>query len=245
MGYGGYRRNNNYGGRGGGGGYGKRYGGYDRDKGGDTTEVSGTLELIKLDVKKEKANGDGYFRAHILKVKDSDGEVHKYVIGTKSRPAEYVDKLKKGQKVTIKCEETRFGEQVVAVFSGDKKMGGKSEYNPVGAIQGMVLKAAVDLAIATISEIQTDAEGSIIKAAKIILKTKSKVDKLVEKHLKSSDDDDDEDTDNEEDDEEEVEDSDDDEAEDEESDSEEEGDEDEAPSKAKKQKGKKKAKEVY
>lgn len=191
------------------------------------------VTFLKLDTRQETKSGKTY-RAHILKVEDADGDEHKYKVSTKAKPAKFIADLKKGQDITVQEEKTDWGKQLVAVYS--KRSQKQAGYDPTGAIQGLVLKAAVDSALASAPE-KLDVDV-VVEAAKLILKAKSKIDKLVAKAVgKKDDSDDEEDTDNEDDDveENEAEDEEDDkesEEEDEESDGEE--DEESEDKKAKK-----------
>lgn len=196
---------------------------YDND---DVRETKGVVTSLKKNVKKESKNGKRY-TVHVLKIEDSDGEERKYQIGVKSRPAKFVVDLNKGDQVTVKEAENDSGYMnVVAVLkprSKSKFSGGGGSKDATGAIQGMILKSAVDRAVdLTVKD--------IVEAAAIILEAKEETDKLVVQALrkdKAEDEDDDVDEEDEDD--------------DEESDDDEEDDEDDSRSKKKnsKKKGKK------
>lgn len=216
-------------------------------------KTSGKITGLKLNVSKEKKNGDTY-KVHVLKIEDKDGEEKKFLIGVKSAPAKYMDNLKVGQKVTVQEAKNDYGYMnVVAVYQdregGSKfggKPGGKSDYSPLGAIQGMVLKAAIDVTLAD-SGTPNDV-NEIVKAAKLVLSAKKKVDQLVAKALASKNDEDDEDdTDNEEDDETDSDDSDEekDEKDDDEQDEKEDSDSDDEDSDEKPAKKKKSRKDAF
>lgn len=156
--------------------------------------VRGKLTGLKLDVKRESSSGKAY-KVHLLKVEDEDGNEHKFSVGTKSKPAEYVSKLKEGMSVAVQQAETEYGKQVVAVYINKPKgsssaSGGNSSYNPLGVIQGMVLKAAIDLSIARDVKGITDEAivELIVDNAKVVLSAREKVDSLVKKALAEHDD---------------------------------------------------------
>lgn len=207
---------------------------YDEDE--ETTK--GKIVSIKLNAKLESKAGKSY-KAHILKVEDEEGEVKRFQVSPKSKASKFVEKLEEGQDVTVKEVKGDYGMQVVAVFVNRKggkrgfaKTNNRKEYDPTGAIQGMVLKAAIDIATKG-STTGDDLVKEIVEAAKVVLLAKIKVDKLVETAVKSkNEDDEDDDSDDEEND---KDDSDDDsETDDEEGSDEEDSEEEARPRKKKK-----------
>ena len=164
--------------------------------------VKGKVVKVKKDKEFETKGGKDY-TAHVLVIEDEEGDEQSFRINTKIKAAEFVAKLKEGDKVTVKTG----GEynSVQAVFKegfGDKKGGGgfaktnRREYDPTGAIQGMVLKAAIDLAIANQIDTSTPVNvEQVVDAAKEVLLAKLKIDKLVSQALKPKEDEDDGDED--------------------------------------------------
>lgn len=152
----------------------------------DVIETKGKIVGLKLNTTQEKSNGDGTFKAHILKIEKENGNVKKFIIMARSKAGEFVTKFEEGQTVTVKQKDDKY-KNVIAVmgerkiFSGPNKFV-KKEYDPTGPIQGMVLGSAV-------SKATEHTEEAIVEAAKVILAAKAKVDELVIKALKSRQDD--------------------------------------------------------
>jgi hypothetical protein len=172
---------------------------YDND---NVKQIKGTVSKVKLNKTFESKNGKE-FEAHLL-VLDVDGDEEKFKIHVKSKAASYIPKLKEGQKITVKTGGQY--NNVLAVFSDNGKSSGgyaktnsRKEYDPTGAIQGMILKSACDLAAAIyVTDSEPNKElvvDDIVKSAKLILLAKDKIDKLVVQALKPQDDDSDEDND--------------------------------------------------
>ena len=167
----------------------------------DEKTTKGKITSLKLNAKLESKAGKEY-KAHVLKVEDGDGEVVRFQISPKSKASKFVEKLEVGQDVAVKEAKGDYGMQVVAVFVNGKggkpgfaKTNTRKEYDPTGAIQGMVLKAAIDIAIRVPNAKTEDLQEKITEAAKVVLIAKLKVDKLVSTALKSKEEDDSDDGD--------------------------------------------------
>lgn len=176
------------------------------------TTTKGVVKGVKLNVEKEKSNGTGSFTANIFQFETDDGDIVKHVLPAKSAAGKYVARLKVGDKISVKTGG-KFN-SVLAVFQNDGKFnkGGKGSYqtgqtktyDSTGAIQGMVLKASLDLVCASRGAGLIDPKGNLdskelqqelINAAKEILKAKTTIDKMVIEALKGDKEDDDRDDD--------------------------------------------------
>ena len=173
----------------------------------DSKETKGKITLLKLDVKKEGKSGKS-FRAHVLKIEDEEGEEHKFVVSVKAPPAKFIEKLDKGQQVTVKEADGKFGMQVVAVFSNDGRGKGKGGYaktntrkesDPTGAIQGNTRSNAALLVANGIVKPESDSDkdvaAALAKAAQILLIAGIKQDAMVVQSRKPKDEDEDDDSD--------------------------------------------------
>lgn len=156
-----------------------------------TTVTKGKLVSKKLRTFESKSGKE--YKAYVLVIEKSNGDERKFKVGAKSKPAKFIDNLKEDSEITVKEAEGDYGKQVVAVFSDRKFAKTNKKGDSVGQIQGMVLKAALDLAIANRVPVDGVTADDIIKAAKTILTAKLKTDDLVSQALKPKDDEDDED----------------------------------------------------
>lgn len=152
-------------------------------------EIKGVLTGLKLNTVKEKKSG-GTFACHLVKVDEQVFTINANSFdGKKMLP--YLEKLKVGENVTV-CQKDDQYKSVFAVKPEFKKSSGsfqkgtyqkkefvKKEYDASGAIQGMVLNKAIDIAIAAKN---ITVEG-IVSNAKIILQAKAIVDGLVTDHI--------------------------------------------------------------
>src|SRR5690606_34238325 len=128
-----------------------------------------------------------------------DGKSKLFTVSVRSKPAPYIEKLNKGEEVTVTT--TGKFNSVVKVSTGaqnnkysfKRSSGGdfkKSTYdhekNTRGQISGMVLKLAVDLYLhGEKIEKPRDIVNEIVKNASIVLAARPKIDALVEQSLKS------------------------------------------------------------
>lgn len=165
--------------------------------------TKGKITKLKLDQEFESKAGKEY-TAHVLIIEDEEGESHKFIVNTKIKAAEFVAKLKVGDKVSVKTGGEYNSVQAVFKDGFEKKefkgRGGyeRKPHDATGAIQGMVLKAAIDIAIAR--DKVSDPENivnNIVESAKAVLLAKLKIDKLVVQALKPKEDEDDADEDRE------------------------------------------------
>lgn len=167
---------------------------------------TGKVVAKKLNVQVEKSGGDGTFEAHKFKIELDSGKGKLFTVSVKAAPAPYIEKLNKGDNVTV----TTSGKFDSVVKVAKPYTGGKGGYsgggggykkgvytprpdNTAGMICGMVLKAAIDIALA--SELPDDPKAkvkAIVAAAGVVLSARTKVDALVKQALKTktSDDDD-------------------------------------------------------
>lgn len=169
------------------------------------SSIKGKITKLKLDQDRESKNGKEY-QVHALTIEDSDGDQQKFDINTKIKAADFVAKLKVGDKVTVKTGGEygsvqavfKDGFDVKGTSSGRFKSGNfeRKPHDATGAIQGMVLKAAIDIAISDYKLDMVDSnklQDRAVEAAKLILLAKIKIDKLVVQALKPKDDEDDSD----------------------------------------------------
>lgn len=153
-------------------------------------EVKGVLTGLKLNTVKQKKSG-GTFACHLVKVDETTFTINANSFEAK-KMVPYLEKLKVGDTVTV-CQKDDQYKTVFAVKPEFKKAAGgyskggyskggsfvKKEYDSSGAIQGMVLNKAIDIAIAA-KNVTVD---GIVANAKIILQAKAVVDGLVTDHL--------------------------------------------------------------
>ena len=166
----------------------------------DEIVTKGKLVKLKLNVTKEKKNGDEY-KAHVMVIEDDEGEEHKFVVNSKAPAAKFIKDLKEKSNITVKqVDHETYGLQVVAVFDNDRKTSkyagtNRKPADATGAIQGMVLKAAIDIALSTLGATKKLTANDINEAAAIVLESKPNVDKMVVAALKDVSDDKDKDED--------------------------------------------------
>lgn len=157
----------------------------------DFISTKGKIVDLRLNVTKKKADG-GTWKAHAFLLETEDGEQQKLLVNIKSKAGPFIEKLRKGQEVTVKQKDDKF-KNVVAVFSNEFKTRSKSPqsesrtFDPTGPIQGNVLTNAVNFACALVqrSSLNTITSEDIVSAAKEILKAKETIDSLVLQALKS------------------------------------------------------------
>ena len=153
-------------------------------------EVKGVLTGLKLNTVKQKKSG-GTFACHLVKVDETTFTINANSFEAK-KMVPYLEKLKIGDTVTV-CQKDDQYKTVFAVKPEFKKASGsfqkgtysktpfvKKEYDASGAIQGMVLNKAIDIAISAKNATDFNA---IVHYAKIILQAKSIVDNLVIEHI--------------------------------------------------------------
>lgn len=155
--------------------------------------ITGKIVKIKMDADKEKKNG-GTFKAHLIKLDSQDDTI---IVNASSPAGKYAkDKLqlKEGDEVTI--ESGGQWNTVVKVQKKDFKPSGGSSYGSkkpftakaydnTGAIQGMVLNNAIQLAIHNHPKDIVSAE-MIVLAAHDVLMARVETDKLVLEAVKKT-----------------------------------------------------------
>ncbi len=150
------------------------------------SELKGKIVRVKLNFDQEKPKG-GSFKANALRV-DHDGEEKTYTLSANSPAGKFVAKLdlKPGDDVIIVTGKNDAGYDTVLKVvkqggfgGGGFKKDGARQYDSSGAIQGMVLNKAIDIAL----KVDNISVESIVNAAKLILEAKKVTDKLVSDHV--------------------------------------------------------------
>lgn len=122
-----------------------------------TNNIDFTGKLTGLQLNTDQVTKAGKeWKAHKLRVVDSDGEVKTYAVSTKAAPAKFIEKLEVGQQVTV----TVGGQfnSVVKVSAAGATAGRKPSFTPSakpafkdntqGMIKGNAISNGVQLAIA-------------------------------------------------------------------------------------------------